>query len=141
MNRGFTLIELVVIIVILGILSAVAIPKYISLEDEAQNSTGEALVGAIESASMINYSAYKAGSHDYLAFDKTASCAQVVFDDALKTGLLTTPINKNRYAITNSGILYLVDLVGCQLTVVKTGKVIPFTLLATKPTSQQVSQA
>ena len=54
-QSGFTLIELIVVIVILGILSAVAVPKYISLETEAYDAQAKAAAGAIASASSVNY--------------------------------------------------------------------------------------
>lgn len=49
-NRGFTLIELVMIIVILGILTVVAIPKYIDMRERALQSAGMGIVGAMQSA-------------------------------------------------------------------------------------------
>ena len=48
-NKGFTLIELIMVIVILGILAAVAVPKFFSITDEAHAKNKKAVLGNIKS--------------------------------------------------------------------------------------------
>lgn len=54
-QKGFTLIELVIIIVVLGILAAVAIPKYQDITGEAKEAAGRAALGSIRSGVTIFY--------------------------------------------------------------------------------------
>ena len=54
-QRGFTLIEIIMVIVLLGIIAAIAIPKYVDLRTEAADATASGVVGAIVSSASIGY--------------------------------------------------------------------------------------
>ena len=52
-ESGFTLIELVVVIVILGILAAFAVPRFVGMQDEARTSTVKGLKGSLHGAAAL----------------------------------------------------------------------------------------
>ena len=69
-QSGFTLIELVIVIVILGILAATAAPKFISLSGDAKAASLKAAKGAMESAAtLVNLKAIIAGiDHESMTY-------------------------------------------------------------------------
>ncbi len=120
-QAGFTLIELVMVIVILGILSAVAVPKFIDLSSEAETAALEGVAGGLSSAATINFAAKKTGNAGKAV---VAACADT--GPLLQGGLNTD------YAITGAFAATAVEgdaKTDCTLTHTASTKTASFTAI------------
>ncbi len=82
-QRGFTLIELVVVMVILALLAAVAVPKFLDLQKQAEAASVKKVIGNLRSALSIRTAQAIVNSEDLATLAYNGSAALNPMNDLL----------------------------------------------------------
>ena len=118
--KGFTLIEMVIVILLVGIMAAIAIPKFVNLTTAAKQASYDQGLGSLRSAVSIylgeNQGVWPSGDSVAAAMEGTVTCT----DDGISAG-------RNSMAITDIEGVYEVTVADCATALTELGEIAVYT--------------
>ncbi|MBF0163271.1 MAG: prepilin-type N-terminal cleavage/methylation domain-containing protein [Magnetococcales bacterium] len=105
-HGGFTLIEMIIVLVVIAILAAIIAPEWVDLNQEAEKASADGVYAAAQSATGINFVAVRAGR---------AGAAQIIDATTLIQAMESRPLGWNDSGNTmiflgKSGVLYAISV-------------------------------
>jgi len=132
-QSGFTLIELIMVVVILGILSAVAIPRFADLGSEARTASIEGLAGALKSSSAIVHAKWLAGGGTaslLVLEDETINLTSVGYPNAASISDAAQVDTTNDYPAATAGAVTTYTLKASCTVAYNDGTTVPSAIVS-----------
>lgn len=125
-HQGFTMIELIVVIVILGVLAAMALPKFVDLSGDAKAAALKAIAATATGAMTVNYGGCSATSNSTSGAN-AAKCKTVRYCDDI-AAVLVQPLDATQYTISHTDLTAVNGSTSsCTMTQVSSGNTLSFT--------------